>query len=236
MRWGERNCLFFMIESSYDITKFLPISIQSNDILDYIKYHSENLDKSLENKIESAIFFHVHILYMIFIYYHILRISQEKPKEFSYSWILSSSQEKEFLKNPSSPFSFSPVNEKSVFKFFRLLDFDEGFISNISACIKDRNDMSHATGTLMQDLDKKIATYIFSMEKIVEKSQDFFAAMHMQFMSDNEWLFQPGYSISRDDVEINFLYPYLISRYEIETVFLPKEGNDELKKIFRWFC
>lgn len=148
-----------MIDNSNDIIRFLPIQIGDEGIIKYIRYHADNLDKSIKHNIESGIFFHVHILYMTFIYFQLLRISKEKHKEFRFSWILSS-QEREFFKNPSSPFSFAPINEKTVFKFFRLLDFDDGFIGDISACVNERNDMSHATGVTISDLDRKIEKYI----------------------------------------------------------------------------
>gem|GEM_PF-5736299 len=55
-----------------------------------------------------------------------------------------------------SPFAFSILNEKTVFRFFRLLDFDDATIGMISTCVKTRNTIAHASGEPIQDLDKKL--------------------------------------------------------------------------------
>ena len=91
-KFGIHNFTFtnyIMIESSLDITRFLPINSGDKSISDYIQYHTEHLDKSIEHGIETGVFFHVHILYMVFVYFQLLRISQIKTQEFKYSWILS---------------------------------------------------------------------------------------------------------------------------------------------------
>ena len=55
-----------------------------------------------------------------------------------------------------SPFAFSILNEKTVFRFFRLLDFDDATIGMISSCIKARNTIAHASGEPIQDLNQKL--------------------------------------------------------------------------------
>jgi len=84
----------------------------------------------------------------------------------------------EFDKSELSPFSFSGINEKTVFRFFRLLDFDDGTIGNISACVNERNKLLHATGNNFENLDQKIEKYIANMENIVNKSKDFIQELY----------------------------------------------------------
>lgn len=204
------------MESSYDITKFLPIKIENWDVFKYVRYHAEKLDQSIENEIESWIFFHTHILYMTFVYFQLLRISQFKEQEFKYSWIWLSSNEKDFLKKIWSPFAFSAINEKTVFRFFRLLDFDDGTIGNISKCVKERNDFAHATWIHIDNLDEKIEGYIKSMETIIEKSKNFLNEVYSKFKKLNPDLLDEtdSYIIWPDDLETNLYIPFDISEYE----------------------
>lgn len=204
------------MESSYDITKFLPIKIEDGDVLKYVQYHREKLDQSIENNIESWIFFHTHILYMTFVYFQLLRISQFKEQEFKYSWIWLSSNEKDFLKKIWSPFAFSAINEKTVFRFFRLLDFDDGTIGNISKCVKERNDFAHATWIHIDNLDEKIEGYIKSMETIIEKSKNFLNEVYNEFKKLNPDLLDEtdSYKILNDDLETNLYIPFDISEFE----------------------
>lgn len=128
------------------------------------------------------------------------------------------------MKTPNSPFSFSLINEKTVFRFFRLLAFDDGTIGMISACIKERNKLAHASGENMQDLEKKIECYISNMEKIVDKSKDFLIEVYDKFVSDNQSLLVDDYEIQSYDIESSFLMPYCISIYELEQIIaiIPK--------------
>ena len=235
-----------MIESSYDITRFLPIQIGDEDIIKYIRYHADNLDKSIEHNIESGIFFHVHILYMTFIYFQLLRISQKDDikkreaiekwasykTEFELCWIWFPNEEKKFLDRPNSPFAFSWVKEKSVFRFFRLINFTDSLIGEISKCVTERNELSHASGMIVIDLDQKIDKYINNMKKVVDSSKVFIKSLYDQCLDDNSNWFEVGYSISRDDIETNLLIPYSISSYEIENIIMPVETNSDLNKLY----
>lgn len=210
------------MESSYEITKFLPLKIEDGDVLKYVQYHAEKLDQSIENNIESWIFFHTHILYMTFVYFQLLRISQFKEQEFKYSWIWLSSNEKDFLKKIWSPFAFSAINERTVFRFFRLIDFDDWTIWNISKCVNERNDFAHATWIHIGDLDEKIEKYFISMETIINKSKDFLNEVYFKFKELNPDLlanideyWKPNtYEIQQDDLETNLYIPFDISEYE----------------------
>ena len=221
-----------MLESSYEITKFLPTKIEELSSLEYISDYITKLNQSIEHKIETWIFLHTHILYMTFIYFQLLRISQIKEEEFKYSRIWLPANEKDFLKDNLNPFSFSKIHEKTVFRFFRLLDFDDWTIADISACVNERNSLLHATGIEFKDLDKKIEKYISNMEKIVEKSQDFLIGIYKKFTLENPYLFEKGYDIQYDDLELNFLIPYSVSEFEVEKLGNWIEEDKIIKKIY----
>lgn len=224
-----------MLEWSYEITQFLPIKIEDQHVSEYISYHSKKLDESIEHKIETWVFLHAHILYMTFIYIQLLRISKNKEKEFKYSWIWLPTNEKDFGKSDLSPFSFSGINEKTVFRFFRLLDFDDGTIWDISACVNERNKLLHATGNNFENLDQKIGKYITNMENIVDKSKDFIQELYLGFIKDNPTLLEEWYQITYDDLETNLFIPYYISEYESKKLVKWNEEDKitkELKDMF----
>lgn len=220
-----------MLEWSYEITQFLPIKIEDQHVAEYIAYHSKKLDESLEHKIETWVFLHTHILYMTFIYIQLLRISENKEKEFKYSWIWLPANEKDFGSSELSPFSFSGVNEKTVFRFFRLLDFDDGTIGNISACVNERNKLLHATGNNFENLEGKIEKYINNMENIVNKSQVFLQELYQGFVNDNPTLLEEDYKITYDDLETNLFLPYCISEYESKKLVKRNEENKITKEL-----
>lgn len=210
------------MESSYELTKFLPLKIEDGDVLKYVQYHAKKLDQSIENNIESWIFFHTHILYMTFVYFQLLRISHFKEQEFKYSLIWLPSDDKSFfedtgiLKNNLNPFNFSWIKEKTVFRFFRLINFDNWTIWNISKCVNERNDFAHATWVHIDNLDEKIENYFKSMEVIIEKSKIFLNEVYSKFKELNRDLLDETdtYEIWKDDLETNLFIPFDISEYE----------------------
>lgn len=220
-----------MLEWSYKITQFLPIKVEDQHVAQYISYHSQKLDESIEHNIETGVFLHTHILYMTFIYIQLLRISENKEKEFKYSWIWLPTNEKDFDKTTLSPFSFSGINEKTVFRFFRLLDFDDGTIWDISACVNERNKLLHATGNNFDNLDQKIEKYITNMENITNKSKLFIQELYQNFIHDNPILLEKWYKIVNDDLEINLFMPYYISEYETKKLVKRNEEDKITKEL-----
>lgn len=220
-----------MIEWSYEITQFLPIKVEDQHVAQYISYHTKKLDESIEHKIETWVFLHTHILYMTFIYIQLLRISKFKEREFKYSRIWLPTNERDFSKSELSPFSFSGINEKTVFRFFRLLDFDDWMIADISACVNERNKLLHATGNNFENLDQKIGKYITNMENIINKSKYFIQELYQWFINDNPTLSEEWYKITYDDLETNLFLPYYISEYESKKLVKRNEENKITKEL-----
>lgn len=220
-----------MMEWSYEISQFLPIKVEDQHVAQYISYHIKKLDESIEHKIETWVFLHTHILYMTFIYIQLLRISKFKEREFKYSRIGLPSNEKDFAKTELSPFSFSGINEKTVFRFFRLLDFDDWMIGDISACVNERNKLLHATGNNFENLDQKIRKYITNMENIINKSKDFIQELYQWFINDNPTLSEEWYKITYDDLETNLFLPYYISEYESKKLVKRNEEDKITKEL-----
>lgn len=220
-----------MIEWSYEITQFLPMKVEDQHVAQYISYHIKKLDESIEHKIETWVFLHTHILYMTFIYIQLLRISKFKEREFKYSRIGLPSNEKDFAKTELSPFSFSGINEKTVFRFFRLLDFDDWMIGDISACVNERNKLLHATGNNFENLDQKIGKYITNIENIINKSKYFIQELYQWFINDNPTLSEEWYKITYDDLETNLFLPYYISEYESKKLVKRNEEDKITKEL-----
>jgi len=166
---------------------------------------------------------------MIFVYIQLLRIAKEKSQEFNFCWIGFPNQEKEFLKDPSSPFSFSKINEKTVFRFFRLVGFDDGSIGDISGLVNKRNKHLHANGHLFfeqeKDFLKEIEIYEKKFQFIIKKQKDFLNSIYDLLIES----FEEGFQITIDDIESNFADQYYFSEYELK---LLAYGNNDCVSLF----
>ena len=204
------------MDKIYTLSQYFPLSSSDTTLKKYLDHHLGACLKCSENELYSSAYSHLHILYMIFVYVQLLRIAKEKVQEFDLCWVGFPSQEKDFLKEPSSPFSFSKIQEKTVFRFFRLVGFDDGSISDISSLVNKRNNHLHANGQLFfesQDgFEKEVGGYIKKMQTIITKQLDFLQTIYSSLVAG----YEEGFEINQDEIETNFADQYYFSEYELK--------------------
>jgi hypothetical protein len=203
------------MDGIYTLSQYFPLS-SSDPILErYFDHHLGACLKCSENELYSSAYSHLHILYMIFVYVQLLRIAKEKAQEFDLCWVGFPSQEKDFLKEPSSPFSFSKIQEKTVFRFFRLVGFDDGSISDISSLVNKRNNQLHANGQLsfesQDDFEKEVDGYIKKMQTIITRQANFLQTIYSSLVAG----YEEGFEINQDEIKTNFADQYYFSGYEL---------------------
>jgi len=219
------------MDALYSLVSFYPAGTTDEQLDQYIEHHIASVVKCVDNELFSSAYSHLHLLYMVFIYVQLLRIAKEKEQEFEYGWIGFPGQEKDFLKKPTSPFSFSPVQERTVFRFFRLVGFDDGSIGNISSVVDTRNKRLHASGQLhcatIDEFESELNGYTDKMRSIVEKQAAFLNNIYEELLE----LYDEGYEFTADDLESNFIDQYLFSEYEL--ALIAKGKNDLASKFIQ---
>jgi len=192
------------MEEIFELNKYFPYSITEPDQRNYILHHLDNIQKCIENNLYSSAFPHLHIVYMSFVYFQLLRISKEKNIEFNLCWIGFPNEEKDFLTKPDSPFSFHRIKEKTVFRFFRLLGLTDSSISNISSVVNNRNEALHANGLINcsteHEFINEVNNYLRVMDKIIGEELLFIQPIYER-ISDT---FDKDYTMTQDDIEISF--------------------------------
>lgn len=143
-----------MHDGNLDILDYLPGEYSSVNEAEYIEYWKNVMLENTESGKYHIAFFAHHILFMVAIEYLILRLSRYFPKEYTASIIhYTKPEEKVALVLPTSPFSFSIVNERALFRFFKLAEIDEALIKKAQKMVDRRNDASHANGQIFFDHD-----------------------------------------------------------------------------------
>lgn len=218
----------------YEIEKYFPSHISDQTLKNYIDHHIKHLIGCYEKELYSSGYYHLHILYMVFTYIQLTRIAKEKKDEFNLCWIGFPDAEKDFLKSSESTFSFSKIKEKSVFRFFRLVDFNDGDIADTSGLINNRNKHLHANGNINCDTKdnfyKEINLYLGKIELVIEKQNNFLEDIYNKIIKD----FKKGYKVTKDDIEANFIDPYYFSIFELK--YLSKNKENKNSKFIQQYC
>ena len=233
-----------MEELLYKLEKFFPLTPADGLIKKYLAHHYNNLLKCIENQLYSSGFYHLHLIYMMIIYFQIERILETMShKELRYSLIGFDRYEKRLYKESENEEllyvndlqvkarNLSVLNEKTVLRFFRIIisndEIVKDVIKNISHLIDYRNETFHAkpSATLLEDekiFIRKLEEYINSLEKIINESIEFLEKLYKPILP----LFKES-TLTEDDLVIQF---GIFSLYEL-TVLAKKNKDTTSKQI-----
>lgn len=214
------------MEGVYKLGKFFPARTSISLLDQYLSHHLSSVMNCVENELYSSAYSHLHLLYMSFTYIQLLRIAKEKEQEFNYGWIGFPGQEKDYLKDPASPFSFSKVREQTVFRFFRLINLNDADIGNIAKPVDIRNKQMHASGVIYcadaESFEKELAGYINRMKLVIEKEMPLLQNIYKGLLDT----YDDEYKFMQDDLESNYQDQYMFSEYEL--ILLARNRRDKV--------
>jgi hypothetical protein len=164
---------------------------------------------------------------MVFVYIHIFRIADKNRESFKNSLVGFPREEKELLKEPDFPLILSVINEKTVFRFFRLNNFSEQLIGEIATPVKTRNECLHANGMIVCDSEDKfeleLKSYISKMDKINAGNTNILNSLYEHYALDSLML-DEEYELTTDDIETNIL---LGAGFSLEELRLMVSGRED---------
>lgn len=214
------------------VRNYLPVVSNSIPLGEFIDHHSSHLEGCVSNGLYSSSLTHLHILYMIFVYIHIFRIADLNQDSFKHSLVGFPQQEKEVLKDRYFPLVLSVINEKTVFRFFRLNNFTEQLIGEIASPVSTRNECLHANGKIIckdeESFEKELSSYINKMNKInvgnINVLNDLYDAVAL-----DDLLLDEEYELTEDDIETNVL---LTEGFSLEELKLVTTGKTDKVSLF----
>lgn len=210
---------------------FLPIKPRDPRVTSLIAHHHKHLLSCIKNELYSSSLVHLHILYMVIVYLQIQRITEINKVAFTHSLIGFAREESNLLKEPNYPLLFSKINEKTVFRFFRLNNLDEGMINNLSGLVTARNRHMHASADIecetVEQFESTFEVYLKNIIEMVNANQNVHEKIYTESEAFRE-LNDPAYEITDDDIELGVLLPGYFSICELKNIATGK--TDKLSK------
>ncbi len=155
---------------------------------------------------------------MSYVYFSVWQIKQAKPEAFTHA-VLFQQKEKELL-TASSPFTFSEVNERSIFKFLRLAGCENQHIGKFQKLVDQRNEIAHPNGNIFfsdqATADQRIEEVMQQIRGIQNHMPSVLHACLLQFLRDSANPDEREIADSEVHVEMNFLHKHYLSRKDIE--------------------
>ena len=206
------------MDTALEIHDYLPLAYPSAGEGEYIRFVWEAFESNyVAGKYQFAMLA-FHMLYMSYVYFSVWQIKQAKPEAFTHA-VLFQQKEKELL-TASSPFTFSEVNERSIFKFLRLAGCENQHIGKFQRLVDQRNEIAHPNGNIFfsdqATADQRIEEVMQQIRGIQAHIPSVLHACLLQFLRNSVNPDEREIADIEDHVEMSFVHKHYLSRKDIE--------------------
>lgn len=235
------------MEEAVKIFDYLPLSYKTPTEAEYVNFLWESFEVNYNAEKYPFAFIAFNMLYMSFVYFEVWQIKQNRRRDFEMAMVGFRRDDEKELTEATTPFSFSLIQERSFFRFLKLLDCRNDRISNFGKIIDARNQSAHSNGNILFNsqpaIDGKINDVLNFVDEIQNLSKPIIDECLIEFLK-NSWnaderpylddaeqirevLIHDNY-LSQKDIEL--MRDFNISRLSTEDHFA------EMKNLFHIFA
>jgi hypothetical protein len=223
------------MEEAAALANYLPLSFKTPKEQEYIDFLWDAFETNYTHGKYQFAFLAYHMLTMSFVYFNIWQIKQTEPKEFAMGLIGFGKDIEKSLLEATSPFVFSTVNERSILRFLKLIDCDNGKIGTYAKLVDDRNESAHPNGNIFYNsqvaLDSKVTQILRIVEEIQSHSKPLIEHCYREFLLQNHDPEEREYPDPEDQIREILIHRNYLSQQDIEICIgfdlAPFAGNPE---------
>ena len=207
------------MEEAGQLHDYLPVSLKTSEESEYVTFLWTSFQTNyMEGKFQFA-FLAYHMLTMSLVYFKVWQIKRAWPKDFQKCLIGFDKDIERKLLDATSPFTFSTVRERRVFRFLKLIGCDNNKIGTYQRLVKDRNEMAHANGHIhvkTEDmLEDKIKNILKVADDIQIQSKAVVQYCYRDFLHQSSDTDEPEYMTDSDQIREILIYPNYMSKKDI---------------------
>lgn len=159
------------MDDALPILEHLPNSFREPGEQEYISFLWNAFASNYEHENYQFAMLPYHMLYMSFVYFSVWQIKLMKPRDFENASIFVPQKERDILQ-ATSPFTFSVVNERSVFRFLKLIGCEDQQTGTFAKLVDVRNELAHSNGLIncrdQSSADGRVANVLRQVRAIQE--------------------------------------------------------------------
>jgi hypothetical protein len=179
------------MDEALPILDHLPISFRQKSESDYIIFLWEAFESNYKNEKYQFAMLAYHMLYMSFVYFIIWKIRHVHPEKYKHASIFLAGRnlsESELI-SLTSPFSFSKIEERTIFRILRLIGCKNEDIKPFTKLVDERNDIAHSNGNIFfgdqKTADQKISEVLQQIAAIQSHMKPVIHDCFRQFLLDS---------------------------------------------------
>lgn len=135
------------MDDALPILEYLPNSFREPGEQEYINFLWDAFASNYEHEKYQFAMLPYHMLYMSFVYFSVWQIKLMRPRDFENASIFVPDREREILQ-ATSPFTFSVVKERSIFRFLKLIGCLDQHTVSFAKLVNERNELAHSNGLI----------------------------------------------------------------------------------------
>ena len=246
-------------EEIYLLEDYLPSMYKNDNEREYVQTLFKALNISYSNGIYQFAYIQLHMIFMVCIYYMLLKINEVAPTEIEnalFFMIKDKNRVRDFY-GPSNTRdnavyfgSFAVLGESDVFLLLKIAGMDSDLQGELKKLVEERNKYAHANGNIIitsqSTIDEKISKYINMIERVQKLVKPFIEELYKKtlkdpYFSDSEDRF--GYMDDNDQIREEFIKKYSLSYQDINTcrkfkidVLSEVKNYDEIKDLHIALC
>jgi hypothetical protein len=208
------------MDEAAELGNYLPLSFKSPKEQEYIEFLWDAFETNYTHRKYQFAFLAYHMLTMSFVYFNIWQIKQAAPKDFAMGLIGFGKDIEKSLLEATSPFVFSTVNERSILRFLKLIECDNGKIGTYAKLVDDRNDTAHPNGNIFFStqtaLDTKITEILRVVDEIQTHSKPVIERCYREFLKQSRDPEEREYPDAEDQIREVLIHENYLSQRDIE--------------------
>ncbi|HUM99578.1 MAG TPA: hypothetical protein PLI96_03715 [Halothiobacillus sp.] len=208
------------MDEALELDSYLPLSYKSPKEQEYIAFLWDAFETNYTHGKYQFAFLAYHMLTMSFVYFNIWQIKQTRPEDFEKGLIGFGKDIEKTLMGASSPFVFSSVNERSILRFLKLIQCDNGMIGTYAKLVDDRNETAHPNGQILYStqaaLDTKIAEVLRVVAEIQIHSKPIIEHGFREFLLQNHDPENREYADDADQIREVLIHANYLSQKDVE--------------------
>jgi len=246
-------------EDIYEFYKYLPVIFKDENESEYVRTLFRALELSYSNKLYQFAYIQLHMIFMVCIYYMLLKIKEVAPDEFEnalYYMVKDRDRVKSFYGNGNTRNgnlyfgSFAILGESDVFLLLKIAGMDSDLQGELKKLVEERNKYAHANGnitiTSQTTIDEKVSKYINTLERVFKLLKPLIEGFYTSTLvnpdfSDSEN--RIGYFDDNEQIQEEFIKKYSLSQKELNicrktnfNLLSETKGYEDIKNLHIALC
>ena len=208
------------MEEALELADYLPMSLKNEEETKYIASLWRAFTSNYENEDYQFALLPYHMLFMSFVYFTLWKVRSHQPDDVCNISIGFGNETEKLIRGMDSPFAFSVINERSVFRFLKLIQCKNSRISQYAKLVDIRNNASHANGQIYSSsvdrLDQHIRDILRYVKEIQFHNYEYIKWVYYEFLQSAIYPDEREFLDDEDQIREVLVHSNYLSQKDIE--------------------